>query len=157
MLRAFWTWDPVSSGTYRAFDEPWAYENNRWFFDKSVWQKMFRTLNTCGFNAMVLANTHPFPFMLPLEDYPEARVLGDEDLADYMQMHHWIFNTALDYEIAPYLLFFSIYMPAPLLEARGIEPKDTSIPTDLALQYTHSCTRSRRAVGVACTPATTSA
>lgn len=141
MLRAFWTWDPVSSGPYRPFDEPYAYENNKWFFDKSVWQKMFRTMNSCGFNAMVLANTHPFPFMIDLSPYQDAKVLDDAKLADYAGMHHWIFETALDYDIAPYLLFFSIYLPEPLLKARGIDPKDTAIPTDFALEYTHFCTR----------------
>ena len=75
MLRALWTRDPVSSGTNNAFDEPYAYQNNKWFFDKIVWQKMFRTLSGCDFNALVLANTHPFPFILDLTDYPDARVI----------------------------------------------------------------------------------
>ena len=120
MLKAFWTWDLVASGTYRAFDEPFAYADNRWFFDKSIWQKMFRTMNGCGFNAMVLANTHPFPFLVDLPAYPDARVIGEEDLRGYQRMHHWIFETAIEYEIAPYLLFFSIYYPAPMIESRGI-------------------------------------
>ena len=141
MLKAFWTWDPVSSGTYRAFDEPFAYQNNKWFFDKSVWQKMFRTMSGCSFNAMVLANTHPFPFMIDLSAYPDAKVVDDSTLADYQAMHHWIFNTALDHEIAPYLLFFSIYYPSTMLKARGIEAKDIPVPTDFALEYTHHCTR----------------
>ena len=141
MLKAFWTWDPVSSGTYRAFDEPFAYRNNKWFFDKSVWQKMFRTMSGCSFNAMVLANTHPFPFMIDLAAYPDAKVVDDSTLVEYQNMHHWIFNAALDYDIAPYLLFFCIYYPSTMLEARGIEAKDVSAPTDFALEYTHHCTR----------------
>lgn len=139
MLRAFWTWDPVSSGTYRPFDEPHAYANNKWFFDKSVWQRMLRTMNSCGFNAMVLVNTHPFPFMVDLAAYPDAKVVDDSTMADYAAMHHWIFDTAIAYDIAPYLLFFSIYMPEKLLAARGIDPKDSAIPTDFALEYTHYC------------------
>lgn len=141
MLRAFWTWDPVSSGTFRAFDEPFAYKNNKWFFDKSVWQKMLRTMSGCGFNAIVLANTHPFPFMVDLAKYPEAKVIDDATLGEYQRMHHWIFETALDYDIAPYILFFSIYYPSALLEARGIRPEDTFAPTDFALEYTHHCVR----------------
>ena len=141
MLRAFWTWDPVSSGIYKTFDEPYAYTNNRWFFDKSVWQKMFRTMGGCGFNAMVLANTHPFPFMIDLSAYPEAKVIDETALYDYQRMHQWIFETALEYGIAPYLQFFNIYYPAPMLESRGIDPKNMSTPTDLAVEYTHHCTR----------------
>ena len=141
MLRAFWTWDPVSSGTYRAFDEPHAYSHNKWFFDKSVWQKMFRTMSGCGLNAMVLANTHPFPFMIDMSAYPDAKVIDDASASSYQQMHHWIFETALDYGIAPHLLFFSIYYPEPMLKARGIKPKDIVKPTDLALEYTNYCVR----------------
>ena len=141
MLKAFWTWLPVASGTYRAFDEPFAYANNRWFFDKSIWQKMFRAMSSCGFNAMVLANTHPFPFMVDLPAYPDARVIGEEDLRGYQQMSHWILETAIEYEIAPYLLFFSIYYPTGLLESRGIDPSDASAPTDFAVEYTNYCVR----------------
>jgi hypothetical protein len=141
MLKAFWTWDPVSSGDYRAFDEPFAYANNRWFFDKSVWQKMFRTMSSCGFDAMILANTHPFPFMIDMPAYPEARVINEGDLRAYQRMHHWIFETAIQYDIAPYLLFFNIYYPKPMLQARGISSEASSQVTDLALEYTNYCVR----------------
>ena len=141
MLRAFWTWDPVSSGNYRAFDEPFAYRNNKWFFDKSVWQKMFRAMSGCGFNAMVLANTHPFPFMLDLPKYPDARVLDEPTLREYQRMHRWIFETALDYDIASYLLFFSIYYPEPLLRSRGLTGRESALPTDFAVEYTSDCVR----------------
>lgn len=141
MIRAFWTWDPVSSTSYGAFDEPYAYANNKWFFDKSVWQKMFRAMSGCGFDAMVLANTHPFPFMIDTEKYPEARILDGAELIEYQSMHHWIFQTALDYDIAPHLLFFSIYMPDSLLQARGIDPVAMAVPTDFSLEYTHYCMR----------------
>jgi hypothetical protein len=141
MMRAFWTWDPVSCTSYRAFDEPYAYRNNKWFFDKSVWQKMLRAMSGCGFDAVVLANTHPFPFMVDLEKFPEARVVDEAAFTEYQQMHHWIVETALDYDIAPYVLFFSIYMPDGLLKSRGIDPAAAAIPTDFSLEYTHYCVR----------------
>lgn len=141
MLRAFYTWDPVSSGTYRAFDEPHAYAHNKWFFDKSVWQKMFRTMSGCDMNAMIVANTHPFPFMIDMSAYPDAKVIDEAAASDYQEMHHWIFETALDYDIAPYLLFFSIHYPDPMLKARAIKPKDIAAPTDFAVEYTNYCVR----------------
>jgi hypothetical protein len=89
MLRAFQTWDP--------------YKDNKWFFDKSVWQRMFRAMSGCGLNAMILADAHPFPFMIDLSsDHP---ALDNAELARYQSMNHWIFENALDYDIAPYLLF----------------------------------------------------
>lgn len=113
-MRAFWTWDP--------------YSNNKWFFDKSVWQRMFRTMSGCGFDSMILAHTHPFPFMIDLAAYPDAKIIDDSTLAAYQDMHHWVFNTALDYGIAPYVLFFCACYPDPM--------------ADLAVEYTHYCVRS---------------
>lgn len=72
MLRAFWT-----HNTDR---------NEKWLYDKSVWQKMLRAMGGCGFDSVIFADARP------LDGSP-----------DYRQMLHWIFETALDHEIAPYL------------------------------------------------------
>lgn len=141
MHRAFITCDPVSSVSYQAFDEPYSYGHNKWFFDKSVWQKMFRTMNGCGLDAMLLANTHPFPFMIDMSAYPDAKVVDDAAASEYQEMHHWILETAFDYDIVPYLLFFSIRYPDPMLRERGIKPVDMGEPTDLAIEYTNYCVR----------------
>jgi len=107
---------------------------------------MFRTMSSCGFNAIVLANTHPFPFLVDLPAYPDARVVSEEDLRGCQRMCHWILETAIEYEIAPYLLFFSIYYPAPMLESRaGLrqaqDGRGAYSPTDFALEYAHYCVR----------------
>jgi len=73
MIRAFWT-----HNTDR---------NEKWFYDKSVWQKMLRAMAGCGFDSVIFADARPV-------DGPP----------DYRQMLHWIFSAALDYEIAPYVL-----------------------------------------------------
>ncbi|MHB9038786.1 MAG: hypothetical protein ACYC64_19240 [Armatimonadota bacterium] len=117
MLRAFWTWDPC--------------RDSKWFFDKSVWQRMFRAMSGCGLDAIILANTHPFPHMMDLSaDYPESRVLDDVELARYQDMHHWIFENALDYGLAPYLLFFPMRYPDRFAGEQGV-----------AIEYTHRCVR----------------
>jgi hypothetical protein len=74
MLRAFWTWAPRP--------------DEKWFFDKSVWQKMFRAMSGCGFNALILAN---------------ARLVGEDPAAEFDEMRRWILSTTLDYDIASYL------------------------------------------------------
>lgn len=135
MLKAIWTWIPVSSGNYKAYNEPFAYKNNKWFFDKSVWQKMFRMMDSCGYNALVMANTHPFPFMVDLSPFNDAKVIDDAVLGDYQNMHHWIFETALDYDIAPYLLFHNIYLPDVMCSKRGIDVEKMSVPSDLSVEY----------------------
>lgn len=64
---------------------------------------MFRTLSECGFDSMILESPHNFSFMIDLPtDFPDS-FTTKEDLAYYQKMHHWIFETALDYDIAPYL------------------------------------------------------
>lgn len=58
----------------------------KWFFDKSVWQKLFRTMSDCGYETVVLESDGCIG-------------LGE----DIREMSHWILSTAIDYEIAPML------------------------------------------------------
>jgi len=57
-----------------------------WYWDKSVWQKMLRTLTGCGLDHVILSGPTPAEI-----DGPAAEMLG------------WILDTALDYEAAPYV------------------------------------------------------
>lgn len=139
MLRAFWTWNPVCSGSRRRFDEPHAMRHNRWLFDKSTWQRMFRAMSACGFNAIFIANTHPFPFMIEYDQFPEAAMVDRDDLEQYQKAYRWIFQTAAGYDIRPYVLFFSIYYPDCFAEKRGLSEDDRVKPDQLAVDYTAYC------------------
>lgn len=141
MLRAFWTWNPVSSVTDRPFDEPYACRHNAWFFDPSIWTRTFRAMSEAGFNAMVLANTHPFPFMVNLSQYPEAKVIDDARLSDYVSMYRWIFREGRAHGVESYVLFFSVYYPDPLLQHLGMEAREAWKATDFAVEYTNYCVR----------------
>lgn len=69
-----------------------------WFFDKSVWQKMFRTMSGCGFNTVVLDGSG---FL-----YRSAAELCGAEVAlagDIEQMRSWILAAARDYDLAPCL------------------------------------------------------
>ncbi len=84
MLRAFFAGCPFwtrANGCAPA-DETTA----KWFFDKSVWQKLFKTMSGCGYDTVVFESDG-------------CREFGE----DIRAMHHWILGTALDYEIAPML------------------------------------------------------
>ena len=74
MLRSFRAWAPVA--------------DEKWFFDKSVWQKMFRAMSGCGFDSMVFAN---------------ARISGEDPTSDFAAMRDWILRSTPDYGITPYL------------------------------------------------------
>jgi len=87
VLRAFWTCND--------------YPNSKWFFDKSVWQKMLRTMSGCGFDSMILASAEP---------------IDDAAASDYDQMRRWILEAALDYQIAPYVFLRAGECTRELLE-----------------------------------------
>lgn len=102
---------------------------------------MLRTMAECGFDALILANTHPFPFMIDLSaDYPESAVLDEAGLARYQGMHHWIFENALDYDIAPYLFFSADRFPDKFAGAHKLESSVKQAP-DIAVKYAHMCVR----------------
>lgn len=94
MHRAFWTFAPATDG-----------RDDKWFFDKSVWQKMFRTMTGSGFNRLFFFNAHPYATMIDISAYPDEKIVDDDAAVDYRQMYHWILEAALDYDIAPYLAF----------------------------------------------------
>ncbi len=139
MLKAFWTWNPVCSGEFRRFDEPHMLRHNAWLFDKELWRRLFRSMALCGFNGMVLANTHPFPFMVRNDRFPEAALLDNPALERYQRAYHWIIREGLRHGIETYLLFFSIYYPEPMLEHLGVFDRGAYEASDLAIDYTRCC------------------
>lgn len=62
--------------------------DEKWFYDKSVWQKMFRTMRGCGFDSMIFDNT---------------RIVGDDGASDFAAMRRWVLASTWDYDIQPYL------------------------------------------------------
>lgn len=139
MRRLFWTWNPVASVEFRPFDEPHMLHHNEWLFDRQVWHDMFGRMADCGFDGMVFANTHPFPYMIEYDRFPQARMLGDSALRQYQDAYRWIFRTAGQYGIQVYLLFFSIHYPEPLLDYLGVYDKDAYRVDDFAIDYTRYC------------------
>lgn len=141
MIKAFWTWNPVCSGEFRRFDEPYMLQNNSWLWNRRVWTDMFQRMAEFGFNSMVFANTHPFPFMIDYQRFPEARMLDESELARYQKAYHWIFNEGKRFGIDTYLLFFSVYYPEPMLDHLGVYDRAAYAVTDLSLDYTSYCVR----------------
>lgn len=84
MLRSFWTWAPRT--------------DDRWFYDKSVWQKMFRAMGGCGFDSMIFAN---------------ARIAGADPAGEFAEMRRWILSSGPDYDITPYLAIGPDDLEAP--------------------------------------------
>lgn len=138
-MKAFWTWNPVCSGEFRRFDEPYMLHHNDWLFDREVWRSMFSRMAESGFDSMVFANTHPFPFMIRCPRFPEAGMLDDAELERYQEVYRWIMREGKAHGIETWLLFFSVYYPEPFLDHHGFHDRAAYSAGDLAIDYTRCC------------------
>jgi len=138
--RALWQWNPVSCVSPRCYDEKWMMRHNDWFFDRSFMQRYLDRLRDAGLNAWILANTHPFPFMVDLCEFPTA-ALPKEELARYQAHYHWLFETARGMGIKPFVLFHTCYVPDRFARKHGLRPGHGFVPPPIACDYTRLCVR----------------
>lgn len=138
-----WQWNPVSCVTPRSYDEKHMMANSGWFYDRAFMSRYFDALRAAGINTWVLANTHPFPFMVDLARYPDAQVLGASDLQRHQAHYHWLFETARARGLQPVVLFHTCYVPDRFGERYQIRPTNGSpfTPPPLAVEYTRHCVR----------------
>jgi hypothetical protein len=138
-----WQWNPVSCVTPRSYDEKRMAANSGWFFDRAFMSRYFDALREAGLNTWVLANTHPFPFMVDLSRFPEAQVLGASELQRHQSHYHWLFETARAKGLQPFVLFHTCYVPDRFGEKHQIRPTNAHAytPPPLAVEYTRHCVR----------------
>jgi len=140
-FRGLWQWNPVSCLSPRSYDEKHMLAHSDWFFDRALMSRYFDALNGAGVNTWVLANTHPFPFMVDLSAYPDAVVLSASELRRYQSHYRWLFDTARTKGILPFVLFHTCYVPDAFGEKRQIRPAHSYAPSPLAVEYTRHCVR----------------
>jgi len=136
-----WQWNPVSCVSPRSYDEKYMMRHSDWFFDRSFMGRYFDAMRAAGLNTWTLANTHPFPFMVDLREFPDAVVLSDADLARYQSHYHRLFETARAKGVKPFVLFHTCYVPDRFGEKRAIRPTHSYEPPKPACDYTRSCVR----------------
>lgn len=139
--RGLWQWNPVSCVTPRCYDEKRMAADDAWFFDRVFMARYFDAMAAAGLNTWVLANTHPFPFMVDLSEFPDAVVLGPVELARRQTHYHWLFETARAKGLLPFVLFHSCYVPDAFGRKHGIRPAHSYAPSPLACDYTRHCVR----------------
>ncbi|MFQ3549848.1 MAG: hypothetical protein SNJ70_08880 [Armatimonadota bacterium] len=100
MLKSFYTHLPLHSGKTDIHNESIIFKNNKWLFDKSVWQRMFRSMGESGFDSIVISNSDPFPF-INFEDNSMPLDIKSQ----YIDIFKWIIENSLDYGISPYMKF----------------------------------------------------
>ncbi len=136
-----WQWNPVSCVTPRGYDERWMMTHSDGFFDRALMGRYFDAMRQAGLNTWILANTHPFPFMVNLRAFPEAVVLAPAELQRYQAHYHWLFETARARGIQPFVLFHTCYVPDSFGRKHGIRPGHSFQPPPLAADYTRHCVR----------------
>lgn len=139
--RGLWQWNPVSCTRARSYDERHMMRDNEWFFDRALMKRYFEQLVAAGINTWILANTHPFPFMIDLPEFPEACVLDNSERNRYRANYHWLFTTARKVGIEPFVLFHTCYVPEGFADKYGIQPGHGFVPPLVAVDYTRLCVR----------------
>ena len=136
-----WQWNPVSCVGPRGYDERHMAAHDAWFRDRAVMSRAFDAMRAAGMNAWILANTHPFPFMVDLSAFPDAVVLDADELRRRQAHYHWIFETARAKGIQPFVLFHTCYVPDRFGARHDIRPAHSYEPPPLAYDYTRHCVR----------------
>jgi hypothetical protein len=136
-----WQWNPVSCVTPRSYDEKDMMRRNAWFFDLARMGRFFDAMREAGLNTWILANTHPFPFMVDLKAFPDAVVLSPRELAHYQAHYHRLFEMARARGLLPFVLFHTCYVPDAFGKKHGIRPRHSFEPPPLAVAYTRHCVR----------------
>ncbi len=115
--------------------------HNEWFFDRALMIRYFDALRGAGINTWILANTHPFPFMVDLSAHPDAVVLSASELQRHQSHYRWLFDTARSKGVLPFVLFHTCYVPDTFGEKHQIRPAHSYAPSPLAVEYTRHCVR----------------
>ena len=139
--RGLWQWNPVSCVSPRSYEEKFLMRRDDWFWDRPFMSRYFDRMIEAGLNTWILANTHPFPFMVDMGEFADARVLSHEELNRYQSHYHWLFETARDKGVKPFVLFHTCYVPDAFGEKHDIRPSHSYEPPQLAYDYTRYCVR----------------
>jgi hypothetical protein len=113
-----------------------AVEGSDWWFDKSHWERAFAELEALHLNALVLLHPHPYPALVDLPEYPEARCLDAATLARSREMMHWIVDQGLRHGVRLYFLTWNICLPPGFCAAHDLP--EFGADTPLARAYTRA-------------------
>jgi hypothetical protein len=118
-------------------------ENFPWFFDKVVMLRYLDKLVENRYNTIYFWNGHPFPYFLPLNQYPEARVLSDPELKRNIDQLQWFTREADRRGIWSVMHFYNVHVSPSFAKAHEHEGVHLQNPasTPLLEAYTRYCIR----------------
>lgn len=114
--------------------------------DLGFWEAFLDMMAENRFNALTLWNLHPFHYLIRPKNFPEACPFPDEELADWQQFWHRLFQMARDRGIETYLVNWNIFVSPEFARAHNVATYsidwkffgkgDTS---ELVERYTREC------------------
>ncbi len=118
-----------------------------WFYDKPLWIRTLNFLAQHRLNFISFWNAHPFPFFLRLKNYPEAKMISDEELRRNEELLGWLSHEAAKRNIWLMFQFYNIYVPEGVAKAHGASAGNENLkfshgyavlrkPTGWAAEYT---------------------
>ncbi|MFW6164017.1 MAG: hypothetical protein ACODAJ_14720 [Planctomycetota bacterium] len=108
-----------------------------WFHDEAYWRSFFGLLARARFNAIGFWHQHPFPYMVRLEQFPEAAVLEPEAMTRNTKTFQMIFRLARERGIATYLINWNIHLPAGFAKKHGLKAEGEDAP--VVRRYMRAC------------------
>ncbi len=95
--------------------------------DPRFWAAFLDMMLENRFNTLLLYNKHPFPFMLKLEEYPEACPFADSELQEWKDFWHHLLAKARERAIEVFIVNWNIIVSPSFARAHQLsEYNDTS-------------------------------
>ena len=113
-----------------------------WFYDKGLWARTLDFLYEQRLNFISLWNSHPFPYFVKMEKYPEVKVLSDDELERNVALMDWLSHEAEKRNIWLMFHFYNIHLPVSFGQAHGFPTSPfwngcvLSEPNPVAADYT---------------------
>ena len=102
--------------------------------DPEFWKKFLDLMLADRFNTLLLYNKHPFPFMVKVEEYPEACPYSDLEMLEWKSFWHQLLGMAKDRAIDVFIVNWNIIVSPAFANAHAIsEYNDTS---QITIDYT---------------------
>ena len=98
--------------------------------DLKFWESYLNMMFENRFNVLALYNMHPFPYMVKLDDYPEACPFSDKEMEDWKRFWKNLFRMAKDRGIDVFIVNWNIVVPKAFAQKHNVpELNDTSLVT----------------------------
>jgi hypothetical protein len=127
--------DPIFAVRTIKFNLPWEpYRESRSMEyhlstcrDLKFWESYLNMMFENRFNVLALYNMHPFPYMVKLDNYPEACPFTDQEMEDWKVFWKSLFRMAKDRGIDVFIVNWNIVVPKAFAEKHNVpELNDTS-------------------------------